>query len=255
MYFPCWIAVGPPKLTPSPTTLEYFYGHGFEPHKILQYFSMTLKSKTISVNIKVVDAPLNYNLLLGCSWFNAMASITSIVFCILYFPHQGKIITTDQLDYETPYLHNVVANDVPFLGQSSLESVGVDLLKDSSLMGFFPLPSPTTLQVFALNMILTQVRQSLKSYDPLVVPGLDEHGSFSLSSLLKNEIDHHPFKSSLTLDHVLEAYSPPPSENVPISNQMPKRGKKKSHHRKQRLGGSSLASRNHAGMNLVYYII
>jgi hypothetical protein len=94
------------------------------------------------------------------------------------------------------------------------------------------------------------VRQSLESLDPLVVPGLDEHSSFpvssslknetdayehsslSLSSSLKNETDPPPLESSLTLDRILEPSFPPPSENVPISNQMPKRGKKKSRWRK-----------------------
>jgi hypothetical protein len=71
-------------------------------------------------------------------------------------------------------------------------------------------------------MISTQVRQSLESSDPLVVPGLDEHSSLSLSSSLKNETDPPPFQSSLTLDHILEPSFPPPSENVPISNQTPK---------------------------------
>jgi hypothetical protein len=83
--------------------------------------------------------PLDYNFFLGHSWFYAMTIITSLVFCILQFPHQGKIVTVDQLDYCTPDLHNSSANNVPFLGHSSLEyeSVGVGLLKDSSLMVFF----------------------------------------------------------------------------------------------------------------------
>jgi hypothetical protein len=72
-----------------------------------------------------------------------MIFFASTVFCVLRFPHQGKIITVDQLDYLTPYLHNVVTNDVYFLICSSLESVWVGLLKDSLLMGVFPLPTPS----------------------------------------------------------------------------------------------------------------
>jgi hypothetical protein len=121
----------------------------------------------------VVDAPLDYNLLLGHSWFYAMTVIASSVFRILRFPHQGKIIIVDQLEYTTPDLHNVATNNVPFLGHNGFESVGVGLLKDSSLMGVFPFPSPPTAQVSTLNMISTQVRQSLELSDPLVVPGLD----------------------------------------------------------------------------------
>jgi hypothetical protein len=124
MYFPCWRALGSPKLTPYPTTLKVFDGRGFQPHRLLQYFIVTLKFKTISVDIEVVDMPLDYNLLLGRSWFYAMTKIASTVFRILRFPHHGKIIIVDQMDYITLDIHNATMNDVPFLGQYSLESVG-----------------------------------------------------------------------------------------------------------------------------------
>ena len=127
MSFPWQKALGSPKLTPSPTTLKSFDGRGFQPHRILQYFIVTLKGKTVSVDIKVVDAPLDYNLLLGHSWFYVMTTVTSSMFCILWFPYQGKIITIDQIDYTTLDIHNVVANNVPFLGQNNFESVGVGL--------------------------------------------------------------------------------------------------------------------------------
>jgi hypothetical protein len=80
----------------------------------------------------VVDAPMDYNLLLGHSWFYAMTIVTSLVFRILQFPHQGKIVIVDQLDYCTPDLNNFVMKTICFLGQSNLnyESVGGGLLKD-----------------------------------------------------------------------------------------------------------------------------
>jgi hypothetical protein len=71
------------NLPQSPTTLKVFDGCGFQPHRLLQYFTVTLKGKTVSVDIEVVDVPLDYNLLLGHSWFYAMTVITSLVFCIL----------------------------------------------------------------------------------------------------------------------------------------------------------------------------
>ena len=115
MYFPCWRALGSPKFNQSPTTLKSFYGCGFHTHIILQSFIVTLKGKIVSVDIEVVDTTLDYNFLLGHSWFYAMTLVTSLVFCILRFPHQGKIIIVDQLDYTTPYFHNVAANNVPLL--------------------------------------------------------------------------------------------------------------------------------------------
>jgi hypothetical protein len=241
MYFPCWRALG------SPTTLKSFDGRGFQPHGLLQSYIVTLNGKTVSVDIKVVDAPLDYNLLLGHSWFYAMTIITSSVFHILRFPHQGKIIIVDQLEYTTLDLHNLASNNVPFLGWNSFESVGVGLLKDSSLMGVFPSPAPPTSQVSMLNMISTQLKKSLELFDPLVVPGLNDHSSSSFPSSLKNETDPPPSELSLTLDRILEPYFPLPSENVPINNQTHKQGKKKSHRRKRCLGGKSLASEYHVG--------
>jgi hypothetical protein len=106
---------------------------------------VTLKGKIVSVDIKVVDVTLDYNFLLGLTWFYAMTVIASSMFRILRFPHQGNIIIVDHIDYTTPYFHNVAGNYVHFLVQNSFESVGVGILKDSSLMGVFPLSSPPTL--------------------------------------------------------------------------------------------------------------
>jgi hypothetical protein len=82
----CICLVGEPLVLlnlPSPTTLKAFDGHGFQPHRLLQYFTVTLKGKTISVDIEVVDAPLDYNLLLGHSWFYAMT--VHRIFGVSYF--------------------------------------------------------------------------------------------------------------------------------------------------------------------------
>jgi hypothetical protein len=83
MLFPFWRALSSPTLTSSPTTLKEFDGHGFQPHRPLQSFVVTLKGKTVSVDIEVVDTPLSYNLLLGRRWFYATIGITYLVFHIL----------------------------------------------------------------------------------------------------------------------------------------------------------------------------
>ena len=53
--------------------------------------------------MEVVDAPLDYNLLLGRSWFYAMTAVVSSVFRLIKFPHNGKIVTIDQLTYFSSY--------------------------------------------------------------------------------------------------------------------------------------------------------
>jgi hypothetical protein len=74
-----------------------------------------LNGKVIFVDIEVVDVPLDYNLLLGLSWFYRMIVVASSIFHILQFPRQGKIVIVDQLDYYTPDIHSSPTNNIPFL--------------------------------------------------------------------------------------------------------------------------------------------
>jgi hypothetical protein len=132
-----------------------------------------LGDKTVTVDVEVVDAPLDYNLLLGRSWFYTMTVIASSVFRCVQFPHQGKIVTIDQLDFYTLDAHASTTNNIPFLGDHKImyESVGVGFLKDSSLVGTFPTPlPPTTQHISMVDMILTMAYQALESYDPWIVP-------------------------------------------------------------------------------------
>jgi hypothetical protein len=129
-----------------------------------------LGEKTITVD---VDGPLDYNLLLGRSWFYARTFVYSSVFRCVKFPHKGKIVTVGQLDFCTPDAHAPSTNNIPFLGDHKItyESVGVGLLKYSTLMGTFPAPlPPTTHHITTINMISNTTYQSLESSDPWIVP-------------------------------------------------------------------------------------
>jgi hypothetical protein len=68
----CWKVIGQPILYPSPTLLTAFDGRSFKPHGIIPSLSIQLGGKTMCIEVKVVDAPLDYNLLLGRSWTYAM---------------------------------------------------------------------------------------------------------------------------------------------------------------------------------------
>jgi hypothetical protein len=173
MSLSCWKGLKSPALNKSPTMLRAFDGRGFHPHGLLQSLAVQLGGKTVTIDVEVVDAPLDYNLLLGRSWFYAMTAVASSVFRCVQFPHQGKIVTIDQLDFCTPDARIPATNNIPFLGDHAVtyESVGVGLLKDSSLMGTFPTPlPPTTSHIAAVNMISTWPQQSLESSDPWIVP-------------------------------------------------------------------------------------
>jgi hypothetical protein len=173
MYLSCWKGLKSPVLKKSPTMLCAFHGRGFHPHRLLQSLAIHLGGKIVTIDVKVVDAPLNYNLLLGRSWFYAMTSVASSVFRCVQFPHQGKNVTIDQLDFYTPDARAPVTNNIPFSGDHPVtyESVGVVILKDSSLMGTFPTPlPPTTHHISTINIISAMPYQSLESSDPWIVP-------------------------------------------------------------------------------------
>jgi hypothetical protein len=108
-----------------------------------------------------------------------MSTIFSTLFHVLCFPHQGKIVTFDQLAFLNS---DSCIGSVPFvenIPSSSYENVGVGLLKDSTLIGNFPLPPPKiSPSVPQINMISTGIGKSLGSYDPWVIPTPNEYDNY-----------------------------------------------------------------------------
>jgi hypothetical protein len=68
----CWKALSSPTLFKTSNMLTAFDGHSFHPHGILPAFPIQLGGKIVEVEVEVVDAPLDYNLLLGRNWTYAM---------------------------------------------------------------------------------------------------------------------------------------------------------------------------------------
>jgi hypothetical protein len=99
MFVACWKAIGSPPLTESHNTLKAFNGSGFKPYGVLPSLSITLEGKSVNVKVEVFDAPLDYNLLLGHRWIDSMHAVMSTLFHVLCFPHQGKVVTVDQLAF------------------------------------------------------------------------------------------------------------------------------------------------------------
>ena len=95
MSLSCWKGLGSLELLKSATMLTDFDGRYFRPHGIIPSLKVHLEGKTIAIEVEVVDAPLDYNLLLGRNWMYSMQSVASFVFHIVCFPHNGKIVTID----------------------------------------------------------------------------------------------------------------------------------------------------------------
>ena len=101
MSYSCWKTLDSPTLVASNIVLKAFDGHLFTPHGILTTFPIELGGKTVVVEIEVVIAPLDYNLLLGQAWLYPMRVVSSTIYRLVSFLHQGKIISIEQLDYCT----------------------------------------------------------------------------------------------------------------------------------------------------------
>ena len=95
MSLKCWKSLGSLIINQSPTILKAFDGRGFQLYGILQDLPIEVEGKIINLDVEVVDAPLDYNLLLGHSWSYAMTSVVSSVFHFIMFPHKGKIVKID----------------------------------------------------------------------------------------------------------------------------------------------------------------
>ena len=50
----------------------------------------------------VVQGPLDFNLLLGRDYVYAMKVVVSTFFRVMYFPHDGMIVTIDELSFIKP---------------------------------------------------------------------------------------------------------------------------------------------------------
>jgi hypothetical protein len=139
MLLACWKSIGQPELSPSPTLLTAFNGRSFRPHGIIPSFPVQLGGKTVCVEVEVFDAPLDYNLLLGRSCTYSMQAVVTTVFRVLLFPHEGQIVTIDQLSFSRPD-PALGASTVPMIDnpQASVVNVGVGLCP--SLMGTFDYP-------------------------------------------------------------------------------------------------------------------
>ena len=72
------------------------------PLGILPHLPITLEGKTIYIDVMVVQGPLDFNLLLGCDYVYTMKDVVSTLFRVMYFPHDGKIMTVDKLSFVKP---------------------------------------------------------------------------------------------------------------------------------------------------------
>jgi hypothetical protein len=97
-----WQALGCPSLVSVTQNLLAFNIRTGQPLGTLPQFPITLGGKTVFIDIMVVQDPLDFSLLLGRDYVYAMKSIVSTLFRVISFPHDGRVVTVDQLSFIDP---------------------------------------------------------------------------------------------------------------------------------------------------------
>jgi hypothetical protein len=145
------------KLVSVTQNLFTFNRRNNHPLGILPQFSITLGGKIIFIDVMVVPDPLDFDLLLGKDYVYAMKAIVSTLFHVIYFPHDGIMVTIDQLSF---FGLDLTINPITSLTGSYMQSVS-------------PLPhvnyvalSPVTSTSNDLDLIVDMVISSVGLLEP-----------------------------------------------------------------------------------------
>jgi hypothetical protein len=90
-----WQKIGSSELVPSTITLRAYDGRPTSSAGLCQNVPIELWGKNILIHIEIINAQLDYNILFGRNYMYAMNVVASSVFCMMMFPHNGKIVTID----------------------------------------------------------------------------------------------------------------------------------------------------------------
>ena len=68
------------------------------------------------IDVEFLDTQVDYNIMLGHSYMYTMKAEVSLVFCIMIFLFNGKVVTLDQLNYYDPHASAYLENILPGVG-------------------------------------------------------------------------------------------------------------------------------------------
>jgi hypothetical protein len=171
-----WQKLGSPELLPSAITLRAYDGRSASPEGIFQNVPIELGGKTVLINIEVIEAQLEYNILLGRTYMYAMKAVASSIFRTIMFPHNGKIVTIDQLTHYEPNPSASLDNILPLIHTNQdvrpFIEMGPGMFKDPSLLGTYhgapPLLHPH--QVCGVSSQNTLTEDTLSPQEASVIP-------------------------------------------------------------------------------------
>jgi len=130
----------------------------------------------VEVDVEVVDAALEYNLLLGCNWTYAMTAVVFSIFCTLCFPHNVKNVMIDLLSFAYAIPNASVGSWIHVIDNSQLTTENIGVRMYSSIMGTFDFVAPIH-HIYAMSSRYALLMRSIPFHtlyfnDPWTLPSL-----------------------------------------------------------------------------------
>ena len=97
-----------------------------------------------------------------------MSAIASVVFWVLVFPHEGKLVTVDQLDFTQKGHMESNESTVPLVDHVKPTSQSLGAGMYASLMGTFDLPAP--INYIGSTSVGKSITMVINRNDPWVLP-------------------------------------------------------------------------------------
>jgi hypothetical protein len=145
MYAKVLNKLGSLELVPSMITLYAYDGRPSQIEGLYHNIPIELAKKQVLIDIKVVNIPLDYNILLGCSYIYAMKVVSFSILCTTKLPQEGKAITIYHLTSHDPKSQLNPNNVFPFVNRNQTVSSFFDvcprIFKDSILLDMHYSPS------------------------------------------------------------------------------------------------------------------
>jgi hypothetical protein len=183
-----------------------FQSHSFQPHGIIPSFPMQLGGRPCASRLKWSMHLSDYNLLLGRSWTYAMHAVVATVFWVLLFPHEGRIVSIDQLSFSHPDPSSR-ASTVPMIDnpQPDIINLGVGLCPP--LMGTFNYPPPTG-DVKYISTVPDQPRAEIFQVSSFHTTYFNDLWTLPSPSAMMEGTRHHGMAMPLFCNRSCVLYSP-----------------------------------------------
>ena len=119
MFTHVWKRLFSPNLVPSSITLHTYDGRPSKPLGLYQFPPLELGVKRVLLDIEVVDAQVDCNNISRHSYMYTRKAVSSLVYNIMIFPHNGKIVTLDQLKKYNMHTNTNTNNVLPSIGSTT----------------------------------------------------------------------------------------------------------------------------------------